>query len=1112
MMTRVAMLLLAVFTSMGAWAESWDSGDCQVTLEGSTLTVCGSGAMRDFQSAEEVPWRTHKDNIKTVVVGNGVTHIGDFSFYGCESLESVTIPNSVTSIGNFAFYGCHGINSLTLPDNLTTIGNEAFYNCSAITTLNIPNSVTSIGNQAFWKCYSLICVTIGTGVTSIGYSAFEDCTHLATVVVFATSAPTLGNGNLNDVFKYNADGRYIYVPNGSLETFQTNWSDYSSAIYGYTGAGNCGKTSNDKVKWVFADMDGNSTGETMVIYGSGAMADYSSAANLPWKNYKSSITTLIIEEGVTTVGKLAFIECSNLTTVTFSGSSSVESIGLSAFNGCDLLTSITIPSSVTSIGEAAFENCTHLATVVVLATSVPTLGNENVFGNNASGRKIYVPHESWYDYDEAANWSDYRDDIDSFKETGDCGDNVKWLSSGIKMVVYGSGAMADYSSSGQGPWPHDTPKRVIIEEGVTTIGNYAFAGHGKTTHTVTIPNTVQTIGTNAFSGCSKIETLTIGSGVKTIGDHAFYNCHDINSLTLPDGVKTIGDHAFYNCHDINSLTLPDGVETIGDGAFFDCSSIPSVTIPSSVTRIGDYAFNGCSELATVTFAPTSSVTTIGEGAFNDCAKLESITIPSSVTSIGERVFGGCSKLTSISVESGNTVYDSGDGCNAIIKTSSHTLIAGCQNTTIPNTVTSIGNYAFDNISGLTSIEIPSSVTSLGEGAFYFCDLLASITIPSSVTSIGDNAFYGCVALSSVVILPASLTIYGKRVFEYNKSGRKIYVPNESLSSYKGVANWSAYSSAIYGYTGTGNCGKTSSDNVNWVFADMDGNSAGETMVIYGSGAMADYTQPDQAPWAKSFTTLNIEEGVTRIGNYAFQNCNGINTVNLPGKVTSIGNYAFDNAGLTSATLNSNPTIGGYAFGSGVALTMNLAASASNGYKWASFFNDYCNFQVDENTTVFKAKSNGEKVTLTAIADGIIPAGTAVVLRTPTDSSPVLTNTSSSTSGSYEDNELKGSSTAVTQEGTHTYYALAVKSGNVGLYKVKSSAKIPAGKAYLEDVIATTRDFLAFEDSEPTGIVDGRWKMEEGRGDGWYTLDGRKLNGKPKKKGMYVVNGNKVVIK
>ena len=476
------------------------------------------------------------------------------------------------------------------------------------------------------------------------------------------------------------------------------------------------------------------------------------------------------------------------------------------------------------------------------------------------------------------------------------------------------------------------------------------------------------------------------------------------------------------------------------------------------------------------------MTTIGNYAFSDCAKLESITIPSSVTSIGEFVFSGCGKLTSISVESGNTKYDSGNGCNAIIETSSHTLIAGCQSTTIPNTVESIGNSAFYDCISLTSIEIPSSVTSIGDYAFVYCGALETVTFSGSskVTSIGERAFEDCEKLESITI-PSSVTSIGDNAFMYCRALATVTFSGQS----------SVTSIGDYAFN---NCALTS------IAIPSSVTSIGN-YAFGGCSALA------------TVTFSGPTSSVGSIGKGAFCWCGTLTSITLPATVTSIGQSAFEScSNLTSATLNSNPTIGEYAFGSGVALTMNLAASASNGYKWASFFNDYCNFQVDENTTVFKAKSNGEKVTLTAIADGIIPAGTAVVLRTPTDSSPVLTNTSSSTSGSYEDNELKGSSTAVTQEGAHTYYALAVKSGNVGLYKVKSSAKIPAGKAYLEDVIATTRDFLAFEDSEPTGIVDGRWKMEEGRGDGWYTLDGRKLNGKPKKKGMYIVNGNKVIIK
>ena len=981
MMTRVAMLLIVVFTSMGAWAdESRSCGDgVTYTYVSDTNTLIisysgsGSGAMADYTQQDQAPWSDEMNfPFTTLIIEEGVTTIGNYAFKERPYfLENVTLSSTVQTIGEFAFDYCPNIKALTIPSSVTSIGNNAFSDCGALATVTFDSGTSSltIGDRAFKSCISLTSITIPSRVTSIGDAAFDTCEKLASIT----------------------------IPSG------------------------------------------------------------------------------------------------------------VANIGNYAFWDCDALTSITIPSSVTSIGNCAFINCGALSTVVMLPETPPTCGND-AFLDNKTGRKIYVPYESLEDYEEAANWSAYRDDFYGYIGIGDCGktssDNVNWVSTGLRMVIYGSGAMADYGDSeedddiseegdNKAPWASKNYRRylttLIIEEGVTTIGDYAFPS------------------------CTNLKTLTIGSGVKTIGDHAFYNCHNIDNLTLPDGLETIGDHAFYNCHDINSLTLPDGVETIGDGAFFDCESIPSVTIPSSVTSIGDYAFDGCSGLATVTFAPASSVTSIGNYAFSDCTKLESITIPSSVTSIGERVFGGCSKLTSISVESGNTVYDSGNGCNAIIESSSHTLITGCQNTTIPNTVTSIGNYAFDEVSGLTSIEIPSSVTSIGEGAFLDCDNMASITIPSSVTSIGDDVFWGCSALSTVVILPASLTTYGADAFEYNKTGRKIYVPNESLDDYKGVANWSAYSSAIYGYTGTGDCGKTSGDNVNWV-------STGETMVIYGSGAMADYTQQNQAPWAKSFTTLNIEEGVTRIGNYAFQNCNGINTVNLPSKVTSIGNYAFDNAGLTSATLNSNPTIGNNAFGSGVALTMNLPASVSGDYKWASFYNNYCNFQGDENTTVFKAKSKGDHVTLTAIADRIIPAGTAVVLRTPSDGSPVLTNTSASTSGSYTDNQLKGSSKAVEQEDGNTYYALAVKSGAVGFYKVKSGVNIPAGKAYLEynsglsSPIQLTSEFLGFEDSETTGIDASVVKSAVVDAEAWYTLDGRKLNSKPTTKGVYVVNGNKVVIK
>ena len=408
-----------------------------------------------------------------------------------------------------------------------------------------------------------------------------------------------------------------------------------------------------------------------------------------------------------------------------------------------------------------------------------------------------------------------------------------------------------------------------ITYSVTSIGEYAFMDCIGLT-SITIPNSVADIGRVAFFGCTGLTSVSIPNSVTSIGDSAFEGCSGLTSVTIPNSVTSIGRSTFSLCFGLTSVIIPSSITSIGKNAFFRCSSLTSVIIPNSVLSIGEGAFFLCTGLTSVTIG--NSVSTIGDSAFDSCKELTSIVIPSSVTSIGRGVFADCEKLVHIVVASDYMTYDSRGDCNAIIASSQNELISACNNTIIPNSVTSIGESAFTYCTKLTSILIPNSVVKIGDRAFVSCNGLTSIIIPKSVTSIGNYAFDGCSGLTSVVvdkdngrydsrdncnaiietytnklvvgckntIIPNSVTTIGDGAFSRCFGLTSITIPNSVTS----IGGW-----AFYG------CTKLSSVTFNAEKCTEMGSN--DYSVFYA---------------CTNLTTLTIGDKVTIIPDYAFRYC------------------------------------------------------------------------------------------------------------------------------------------------------------------------------------------------------------------------------------------------
>ena len=790
-----------------------------------------------------------------------VTSIPDNAFSGCTRITSATIPESVTSISEGAFNGCSGLTSVSLPfagcqpcyqlfdlsapydinqylfcrifgttyyyggtevqtfdanftsffiptslKEVTITGDSyipyaTFFGCRTLTSIIIGNNVPCVDGDAFGGCSNLTSVTIGSSVTTIIEGGllydggwFASCNNLTTINVNTENAVY----SSKDGVLFNKDQTtLICCPNGKTEyTIPNTVTSIGSDAFGYE----CGLTSltipesvtdidNNAFQNYHTDffVDGNINNIVLRLTSItiNSDADFSNA-NLCFSkdgifyrvlnkssvevrskmeshgtaiNYyigEISIPNKVIagnEFNVIRIGEYAFVDSRGLKSISIPNS--VTSIGIYAFEGCSNLTSIIIPNSVTNIGYGAFKNCSGLTSI-----SLPFVGDQ---AHTATDTYQYPFGYIFGDRDIPASG----------------------IPTTLKEVII----------TGSSYIPHDA---------------FAFCGGLRS---VTISNSVTSIGNAAFEGCSSLTSFTIPESVTTIGDGVFANCYSLTSITIPNSVTSIGDYVFYYCMDLTSVTIGNSVIGIGSGAFYGCYNLTSVTIPNSVTSIGSGAFEGCSRLAEInvessnmaytsengilfnkdktaivcypankseaTYIIPSSVANISDYAFCHCGNLTSVTIPNSVTSIESSAFEHCVSLSTVTIP--NSVTSIGE--KAFYYCSSLTSF------TIPNSVTSIESSAFEHCVSLSTVTIPNSVTSIGNNAFGNCSKLTSITIPNSVTSIGDDTFYGCRSLTSICYEGSSEPTYESSSFTNVNKTIPVCVPADYVSdSWCGFTN------------------------------------------------------------------------------------------------------------------------------------------------------------------------------------------------------------------------------------------------------------------------------------------------------------------------------------
>ena len=807
------------------------------------------------------------NNLKSVKFGSGLKTIGGYAFYENRSLETVEFSgDNLTSIGCNAFQDCRTLTNLNLTGNNTVIGDYAFNNNDALKEI-VLSDVRTIGFNAFSGNDVLKTANLGEGLISIDRFAFQSCRNLETVTL-PESLTTINN----DAFKECSKLTSIDIPNKVTKLNDNTFSNCSSLKNVSIGSG-CNSISTtafinayaiDKI--TVAEDNKNFTVVDGVIYNK----DKTTLVLYP----KNRAGEFAVPDTVTSIADYAFDNVPNLTKVTIG--ENVKSVGTGAFRNCNSLETVIFKDSDAvqkTIGDYAFNNCPAL-TKVDFGNAVKSIGNY-AFMVDKSLESIEFP--------------------DSLESIGYCafsclsgGTYSTYVASNLKSIKFGSG--------------------------LKTIGNHAFYENRSLETVEFTGNNLTSIGYSAFCNCVTLANLNLTGNNVVIADYAFASNSTLKEVVL-SGVKTIGYCAFSGDYALKSVDLGEGLISIDRYAFQSCRNLETVTLPESLTTINNDAFKECNKLTRIDIP--NKVTKLNDNTFANCTSLKNVSIGSGCTSISTIAFINAYSIDEIAVAEDNKNFTVVDG--VLYNKDKTTLVLYPKNRSgefaVPDTVTTIADYAFDNSPNLTKVTIGKNVKTIGTGAFRNCKSLETVVFEDSDTvqkTIGDYAFNNCPVLSTVDFGNAVKSI-GNYAFMVDKSLESLEFP-DSLESI-GNGAFSCQANGTYGtyvasnlksvkfgtglktigvYAFNGNkkletvefTGNNLTSIENNAFRDClditELNITGNGLVIGSDAFYCNY----------ALKSVTLGTGVKTINDYAFQQCTSLETVNIGNDVETIGYRAF----------------------------------------------------------------------------------------------------------------------------------------------------------------------------------------------------------------------------